>query len=125
MSKGSSDDSDNFDDMLDGYHEKDQIHLVSRVKVVVLIQVRLAFLLYCISIGQLTVNIIQGLLGGITIRVESGDEASPKKRLHCDQTAPITLEVYPHQILQQVIKEDLIFNADEPVLEDSGALVGP
>lgn len=39
VAKCGGDDSDDFDDMLDGYHEEDKVHLVGGVEVVVLLEI--------------------------------------------------------------------------------------
>ena len=78
MPKGSGDDSDDLDDVLNGDHKENEIHLVGRVKVVVLVEVGLAFLADCVTIGQLAVDVIQRLLGSIAIRVKSRNEACPE-----------------------------------------------
>lgn len=84
MSECSGDNSDDLDDVLDGDHEENKVHLIGRVKVVVLVEVGLAFLADCVTVGQLAVNVIQGFFGCIAVRVKRGDETSPKKRLNCN-----------------------------------------
>lgn len=83
MPERSSDDSNDLDDVLNSDHEEYQVHLVGRVKIVVLVKIGLAFLADCVTIGQLAVDIIQGLFGSIAVRVKRRDEASPKKGLDC------------------------------------------
>jgi uncharacterized membrane protein YbaN (DUF454 family) len=77
MAERSSNDSDYFDDMLNGRHEEHKIHPVSCVEVVVFVQVLVAFLLYKLPVRQLAVDIVQGLLGGVAVWVDHRDEAGP------------------------------------------------
>lgn len=83
MSEGSSDDSYDLDDVLNGDHEENEVHLIGRVEVVVLIQVGFAFLADCVTIGQLAVDVIQWFLGGVAVWEKCRDEAGPKKWLNC------------------------------------------
>jgi hypothetical protein len=50
MSECCRDDSINFNDMLNSDHEQYKIHFICRIQVVVLLQVRLTFFLYGVSI---------------------------------------------------------------------------
>lgn len=125
MTEGGCDDSDNFDDVLDGSHEEHEVHSVAGVHVVVFIQVLIAFLPDELSVGQLTIHVIQWFFAGVSIRVDCWDEASPEKWLHCYQLRPLFLEILLNDVFQHILEEILIFDADEPVFEDSRTFVSP
>lgn len=82
MSISSSDHSHDLDHVLNGNHKQNQIHLVSRIQVVVLLKVRLTLLFDRVSVGQLTVDVTEWLLGGVSIRVNGRNETSPEQRFN-------------------------------------------
>ena len=125
MSKGRGDDSDDLDDVLDGDHKQHQVHLVSRIQVVVLFEVGIALLLDGLPVGQLAVDVAVGLFGGVVVWVNGGNEAGPEERLNRHQARPLPLEVGPDEVLQQFVEEMLVVQTDQPILEYSRALVGP
>lgn len=77
MAKSSCNDSHNFNNVFDGDHEQYKVHFIGRVDVVVLIQVTFTFLLYCISVYKLAVNIREGLFSCIIVRVDGWNKAGP------------------------------------------------
>jgi hypothetical protein len=111
--------------VFDCHHKQHQVHFVGRVQIVVLLEVCLAFLLDCISIGELAIYIVEELFTCVSIGINSRDKTSPQQWLNCHQTAPISLKVHSNQLLKKIIEEYLILCANKSIFEDSGALVGP
>ncbi len=125
MPEGCSDDSDNLDHVLNCHHEEHQVHFVGRVEVVKLLEIGLTLFLDCVSVGQFAVYVIIGLFGGVAIWVDSGDKAGPEEWLDSDETTPVSFEVGSYEVFEELVEELLVLDADQPILEDTRALMGP
>lgn len=118
-------DSHDFNDMLNCSHKQHEIHAVSRVQIVVLVELCVADFLDIFSIREFAVHVGELSTRGVALRVQRWHEGRPEEWLDFNERIPIALEILLHDALDNVIEHELIVVIDQTILEHAHALVSP
>ena len=102
-----------------------QIHSFASIHCVKLFEHIHALLRHKFTICKLTVDVRQGLLRLVTIRVDQGREGAEEQRLDLDKILQALPELLRGLLFQELLQLVTILLRDETVLENSHALMGP
>mmetsp|Transcript_20678 Transcript_20678/g.31621 ORF Transcript_20678/g.31621 Transcript_20678/m.31621 type:complete len:466 (-) Transcript_20678:2095-3492(-) len=111
--------------MLDGGHEEHQVHLLGVIHTVVVLETVLCSALHFIAIVELAVNVLVGLLAGVTAGVAQWHEGSEEERLHLDDAVPVLLEFILNDGVDHGLEDVSVALGDHTILEHTQALVRP